>query len=295
MSRSDNHRRRSRRRPPPVRCHFEPLECRRLLDGEGLTGQYFDAADLTLPNLTRIDPTVNFAWGTAAPAAGIAATTYSVRWTGAVVPRQSEMHTFTLTADDGVRLWVNDELIVTNWVAQDAKPVSGQIALRAGVAVPIKVEYFQNTGSASVRLEWATPSTPREVIPQDRLNAVAAPDHRGTALQETWTGVAGGKVTDLTSSSAYAAAPTYRQMITSLQSLQQDVGDANGSRIRGFIVPSVPGTHAFSVAGNDDVQFSLSTDTSPANATRIAWTTVITAPYAWTASATQTSAAVELV
>ena len=295
MSSPDARRRRSPRRSPAIRPGFEPLECRRLLAGEGLTGRYFDAADLTVPTLTRIDPTVNFSWGTSAPAAGVAATTFSVRWTGGLVPRLSEMHTFTVTADDGVRLWVNDELIVTNWVNQDAKPVSGQIALRAGVAVPITLEYFQNTGAASVRLEWASPGMPREVIPQDRLRAVATPDQRGMALQETWTGVGGGKVTDLTSSAAYAGAPAFRQMITSLESLRQDVGDANGSRIRGFLVPTVSGPHVFSVAGNDDVQFSLSTDTSPANAVRIAWTSVITAPYAWTASATQTSAAIELV
>jgi hypothetical protein len=102
-------------------------------------------------------------------------------------------------------------------------------------------------------------------------------------------------VTDLTGSAAYAGPPASRQMITSLQSLQQDVGDSNGSRIRGFIVPSFSGTHVFSVAGNDDVQFSLSTDASPANAARIAFTSAITAPYAWTTSPSQTSAAVTLV
>ncbi len=273
----------------------EPLEPRQMLAGEGLTGQYFDNVDLTSLKTTRVDAAVNFSWGTTSPAAGVTAGTYSARWTGAVVPAFSEMYTFTVTADDGVRLWIDDQLIITNWVNQDAKPVSGQIALRAGEAVPIKLEYYQNTGGASVRLEWSSPSTPLQVIPQTRLNAVAQADHRGTALQETWTGVAGSKVTDLTASAAYAGAPAYRQMITSLESLRQDVGDANGSRIRGFIVPTVSGPHVFSVAGNDDVQFSLSTDASPANATRIAWTSVITAPYAWTASPTQTSAAVELV
>ena len=266
-----------------------------MLAGEGLTGQYFDSVDLTTLKTTRVDASVNFSWGTTSPASGVAAGSYSVRWTGAVVPAASEMYTFTVTADDGVRLWVNDELLITNWVNQDAKPVSGQIALRAGVAVPIKLEYYQNTGGASVRLEWSSPSTPLQVIPQSSLNATADTDHRGTALQETWTNVAGGKVTDLTGSAAYAGAPTYRQMITSLESLQQDVGDANGSRIRGFIVPTVSGRHVFSVAGNDDAQFSLSSNASPANAVRIAWTSVITAPYAWTASATQTSAAIDLV
>jgi autotransporter-associated beta strand protein len=274
---------------------FESLERRQMLAGEGLTGQYFDNADLTTLKSTRNDPLVDFSWGTASPASGVAAGSYSVRWTGAVVPSFSEMYSFVVTADDGVRLWIDDELIITNWINQDAKPVSGQIALRAGEAVPIKLEYYQNTGGASVQLAWSSPSTPLQVIPQASLNATATIDNRGTALQETWTGVAGGRVTDLTSSAAFAAAPTYRQMITSLESLRQDVGDSNGSRIRGFLVPTVSGQHSFSVAGNDDVQFSLSTDDTPANAARIAWTSVITAPYAWTASATQTSAPVELV
>ena len=266
-----------------------------MLDGEGLTGQYYDAADFTTLKATRLDATVNFDWGTTSPATSVANTTYSIRWSGAVVPQFSEMHTFTVTADDGVRLWVDNELIVTNWVNQDAKVVTGQIALRAGVAVPITLEYFQNTGTASVKLEWSSPNLPLQVIPQSRLNATAAADNRGTALQETWTGVAGGKVTDLTGSTAYAGAPAYRQMITSLQSLQQDVGDANGSRIRGFIVPPTTGSYVFSVAGNDDAQLSLSTDATTANASRIAFTSAVTAPYAWTATATQTSAAIALV
>ena len=42
---------------------FEPLEPRQMLDGEGLTGQYYDAADLTTLKATRVDATVNFDWG----------------------------------------------------------------------------------------------------------------------------------------------------------------------------------------------------------------------------------------
>ena len=274
---------------------FEPLEPRQMLDGEGLTGRYYDAAEFTSLKATRVDATVDFDWGTGSPATGVAATTYSVRWTGAVVPEFSEMVTFTVTADDGVRLWVDDELIINHWVNQDAKGVSGQIALRAGVATPLTLEYFQGTGTASVRLEWSSRSMPRQVIPQARLNATVTPDNRGTALQETWTGVAGGTVADLTGSTAYAGPPAYRQMITSLQSLQQDVGDSNGSRVRGFIVPPATGSYVFSVAGNDDVRLSLGTDANPATATRIAFTSAVTAPLEWTKTSTQTSAAISLV
>lgn len=263
--------------------------------GEGLTAQYFDNADFTTAKLTRVDTSVNFDWGTSAPVSGVANTTYSVRWTGAVVPAYSEPYTFTVTADDGVRLWVDNQLVVNNWVNQTAKAVSGQIALPAGQPATIKLEYFQNSGAASVKLEWSSPSQAREVIPQARLNSAATIDNRGTALQETWTDVPGGTIADLTGSAAYSGAPANRQMITSLQSLQQDVGDANGSRIRGFIVPTMTGSYVFYVAGNDACQLSLSTDASPANATRIAFTSSVTAPLAWTASATQASAAVTLV
>jgi len=280
---------------PGRRLSLEQLEPRQLLAGEGLSAWYFDNADFTALTLARVDATVDFDWGTASPVAGVANTTYSVRWTGAVVPEFSELYTFTVTADDGVRLWIDNELIITNWVNQSAKPVSGQIALRAGQPTAVKLEYYQNLGVASVRLEWSSPSRPREVIPQARLQAVAPLDHRGTALQETWTGIGGGKVTDLTGSAAYAGPPTSRQMITSLTSLQQNVGDFNGSRIRGFIVPSFTGPHVFSVAGNDDVQLSLSTDADPANASRIAYTSAITAPNDWTKTTTQTSAPIGLV
>ncbi|MCE9630049.1 MAG: cellulose binding domain-containing protein [Planctomycetia bacterium] len=274
---------------------LEVLEDRRFLAGEGLTGQYFDNADFTTLKATRVDASIDFNWGTSTPATGVANTTYSVRWSGAVVPQFSELYTFTVTADDGVRLWVDDQLIITNWVNQSAKAVSGRIALRAGEATPIRLEYYQNTGSASAKLEWASPSTPIEGIPQQRLNAVATADNRGTALQETWLGISGGKVGDLTASAAYAGPPAYRQMITSLQSLQQNVADASGSRIRGFIVPSFTGVHVFSVAGNDDLQLSLSPDASSAGVVRIAFTSAITAPFDWTKTASQTSAPVSLV
>ncbi len=273
----------------------ELLERRALLAGEGLSAQYFDNADFTSSKLSRTDATVNFDWGTSAPVSNVANTTYSVRWTGAVVPAFSELYTFILTADDGVRLWVDDQLIVNNWVNQSAKTVSGQVALTAGQPATVKLEYFQNTGFATVKLEWSSPSQVREVIPQARLNATATVDNRGTALQETWLDVPGNAISDLTGSATYAGAPAYRQMITSLQALQQDVGDSTGSRIRGYIVPSVSGPYVFYVAGNDACQLSLSTDASPANAVRIAFTSAITAPLAWTTSASQASTAVTLV
>ena len=57
--------------------------------------------------VTRIDPTVDFDWGTGSPAAAIGADTFSVRWTGQVQAPFSGTYTFYTVSDDGVRLWVN--------------------------------------------------------------------------------------------------------------------------------------------------------------------------------------------
>jgi hypothetical protein len=83
--------------------------------GTGLRGEYFDTVDLTGPAVTRNDAHVGFDWGGAQPASGIAPGTFSVRWTGQVMPYRSGDYTFFTTADDGVRLWVNGRLLIDRW------------------------------------------------------------------------------------------------------------------------------------------------------------------------------------
>src|SRR6185503_2256776 len=83
-----------------------------LTGGTGLRGEYFDNRDFTASRLTRVDPTVNFNWGTGSPASGIGADTFSVRWTGRVSPQFSQTYRFYTTSDDGVRLWVNGQQLI---------------------------------------------------------------------------------------------------------------------------------------------------------------------------------------
>jgi len=161
----------SRSRANRVRVAIEMLENRLLLSnsGLGLKGEYFDNADLTALVLTRTDATVNFNWGSGSPDASIGADTFSVRWTGMVEPRYSELYTFYVKTDDGVRLWVNNVQLVNKWVNQSATEWSGSIALAAGQFYDIRMEYYENTGSASAELRWSSASQVKEIIPQSRL------------------------------------------------------------------------------------------------------------------------------
>ncbi len=142
--------------------------------GMGLKGEYYDNMDLTNLKLARIDPTVNFNWGSGSPdSSSIAADTFSVRWTGQVQPRYTETYTFYTSTDDGVRLWVNNQLLIDKWVDQPGNEWSGTIALVAGQKYDIKMEYFENGGGASATLSWSSASQAKEIIPQSQLDPVS--------------------------------------------------------------------------------------------------------------------------
>jgi hypothetical protein len=138
--------------------------------GDGLKGYYYDNKDLTGLKLTRTDSQVNFVWGMGAPGGSIAPDTFSVRWTGQVEPATSGIYAFYAQANDGVRLWVNGKLIINKWANQtQVQQWSGSVALQSGKRYAIRLEYFENKGSASVRLLWRGPGVAKQIIPKSRL------------------------------------------------------------------------------------------------------------------------------
>jgi len=138
--------------------------------GTGLAATYFNNMDFTGTFATRVDPAVQFDWGTNSPASGVSPGTYSVRWTGQVQPRYSENYTFYTNSDDGVRLYVNGNLVINNWTDHSSTTNnSAAVALTAGVKYTITLEYYEKGGSAVAQLKWSYPGQATQVIPQSRL------------------------------------------------------------------------------------------------------------------------------
>ncbi|HEY2951357.1 MAG TPA: PA14 domain-containing protein, partial [Verrucomicrobiae bacterium] len=135
----------------------------------GLRSEYFDNIDLTGLKLTRADETINFDWGTGSPDPAIGPDTFSVRWTGQIEPKFSETYTFFTTTDDGVRLWVDGQLLIDHWADQPLTEYSGSIALLAGHKYDLRMEYFENAGLAVARLAWSSPSQPKEIVSPEQL------------------------------------------------------------------------------------------------------------------------------
>lgn len=142
----------------------------RAVKGTGLYGEYYNTRDFKERKATRTDATINFDWGSGSPHPGINSDNFSIRWTGWVQPKTSGLVTFHVIGDDGVRLWVDDKLIINEWRVQAAKEFASQaLHMEAGKKYDIKLEYFEQGGAAVVKLFWSAPSLPKEIIPHDHL------------------------------------------------------------------------------------------------------------------------------
>jgi len=168
--------------------------------GTGLTGDYYGYANGTtnftgLPTLTRLDPTIDFNWGTDAPDPSLPVDGFQIRWHGQVQPIFSDLYTFSTTTDDGARLWVNGQLLVNQWQNQAATTVSGAIQLVAGQKYDILMEYYENTSVASAQLSWSSVHQPPQVIGMTQLypttglvTPVLSATVSGTSLVINWAG-----------------------------------------------------------------------------------------------------------
>jgi hypothetical protein len=116
-------------------------------------GEYFPNRWLTgAPALIRNEERINFDWGSGTPGPGLPADGFSARWYRHVW-LDAGTYRFRLYADDGVRLWVDDALVVEAW--QDPQMVwyEVDIELESGYHF-ILLEYYEAFGAAAVQLSW---------------------------------------------------------------------------------------------------------------------------------------------
>ncbi|MGQ9525638.1 MAG: PA14 domain-containing protein [Armatimonadota bacterium] len=172
-----------------------PAQCQQEVAKHGLRAEYYewdpdlgttpDRAEVFKPGnlrIVRLDPKVNFNWGTGQPDADVRADYFAVRWTGQVVPLYSEEYTFYASGDDGVRLWVSDRPINPNnpgdpitddtgWSVhgETEYPSLEPIRLEAGRKYYIMLEMYEAGGGAVARLRWRSASQTRQIIPETQL------------------------------------------------------------------------------------------------------------------------------
>ena len=155
------------------------------LQGTGLRAQYYnDNTNVAYPLsnpfagspvLTRTDATVDFDWNDDSPAPQVNSNFFSARWTGQVKAPVSGSYTFTVTSDDGVRLFINGSRVINSWRDQGATAYSYTTTLSAGTFYDIAVHYYEHEGDALCRLRWSYPGQSTQTIPTSQLYPSTGP------------------------------------------------------------------------------------------------------------------------
>jgi len=99
----------------------------------------------------------------------------AVRWSGQIQPEFSENYTFNMIGDNGFRLWIDGKLAIDHWATDwDVEQTSDSIALVAGQKYDIKIEFFNISGGAGLKLYWSSPSESKQIVPMSALYCPAS-------------------------------------------------------------------------------------------------------------------------
>ena len=265
-------------------------------DVNGLLGTYFIGMNLVTQRFTRIDSQINFEWGSGSPNAEQLGNDYfSVRWTGWIEVPATETYTFTTRTDDGVRLWVSDQLLINKWIPQSPTEHSGSITLEAGRRYPLVMEFYEQAGGAVAQLSWQSPSLAKQIVSSNYLWLVEkAPEAQGI-LREWWLGISGTSLGLLRGSANYPHAPSGSEIMTNFFEGPVNWADNYGTRMRGYFVAPETGSYRFYLATDDDGELWLSSDENPAGAARIAYISGWASSRQWDKVASQRSEPIALV
>lgn len=124
-------------------------------DGKaGLKAEYYNNKNLSgSPVVTKYDQTVYYDWGQNGPDGVGVQDNFSVRWTGNITIGKEDA-CIRLYADDGVRVWIDDKMVIDGWTVYDQFLTSD--VLKAGTKHSIKIEYFDSGSYAHIYMSIIT-------------------------------------------------------------------------------------------------------------------------------------------
>jgi outer membrane protein OmpA-like peptidoglycan-associated protein len=142
--------------------------------GDGLKGDYYDGREFNTFVTSRRDAVLNFDWHGTRPVAGLAPDDFSVRWTGWLVPPTTGRYVLHISVDDGIRLWLNDHLLLDDWHGHPLSYYQVEVDLKVGAPYALRVDYCQYSFSTQARLAWLAPPAPAPASTWRTLRGKAA-------------------------------------------------------------------------------------------------------------------------
>ena len=127
------------------------------------TGGSPDFGDLVL---TREDDVINFEWGGGSPDNSIPNDDFQIRWSATIEAETAGNYNFRSYTDDGLRLYIDGQLVIDYWQDQGPTNRTGSIYLSEG-SHDCVMEYYENGGGAVASLYWTPPGGTESLVLQN--------------------------------------------------------------------------------------------------------------------------------
>ena len=144
-------------RPSAIIGQVVPTECLRSLDGEnGLSVEYFNDVNMKNKVYETTHPQIDFNWSGIAPE-NLSFHNFSMCWQGTILPPKSGEYELGAITDEGIRVYIDDELVIDSWFWMPTRFVSSRYTFEQGREYRIRIEYFHGGEGAEIKLTWRTP------------------------------------------------------------------------------------------------------------------------------------------
>lgn len=111
----------------------------------------------TNPNYSAITSSVDNNWGNGSPNSAITADHFVAQYSKTQI-FDGGNYNFSVTADDGVRLYVDGQLILDKWIDQASTTYNVIKSLTAGTH-SLRIDYFENGGGAVMKFNYSLSQT----------------------------------------------------------------------------------------------------------------------------------------
>ena len=101
----------------------------------------------------RREQGINLNWGLDAPDPSLPSDGFSARWTR-TLGLEMAVYRFHIRASDGVRLWINEQLVIDDWFASQPREVFVDYPAAFQGSHNIRIEYVNFSGPAQINLWW---------------------------------------------------------------------------------------------------------------------------------------------
>ena len=139
-----------------------------LYPDSGLNCSYYEGSWSSMPSYSSMTPLFEDTVGSFHPMIRNRTDYYGLRFTGYIDIETEGRYLFYLNSDDGSKLYIDNVLAVNNDGVHPEREIAGDRYLTAGLH-PIKVDYFEQTGSECLEVSYSGPTITKQIIPASVL------------------------------------------------------------------------------------------------------------------------------